>query len=186
MVQIALRQSIMEQKKKKKMRYRAVVESSDTNDSADSINDIEFSDCYQSELEAECQDEVAQEEGDDGGGDTDEDEFEDEVAQEEGDEEGAGDDEEVEDVAEDQAPKPKKKRRQRQKRVTLPGKDNDPDEAPPGSAVKKDRHKWTSTLRKVVTVPFSGPRNPTDQHSPSSTVHWITSCSSFQCPCLHS
>ena len=158
MVQIALRQSIMEQKKKKKMRYRAVVESSDTNDSADSIDDIEFSDCYQSELEAECQDEVAQEEGDDGGGDTDEDEFEDEVAQEEGDEEGAGDDEEVEDVAEDQAPKPKKKRRQRQKRVTLPGKDNDPDEAPPGSAVKKDRHKWTSTLRKVVTVPFSGPK----------------------------
>ena len=118
---------------------------------ADEVGDIAFFGCYQPKLEPKTEpesepedavEELAQEEGDDKAGDDDEDEVEDEEA---------GDDEdEVEDSeAEEQAPKAK---------VTLPGKDNDPDEAPTGSAVNKDRHKWTRTLKKVVTVPFSGPK----------------------------
>ena len=66
-------------------------------------------------------------------------------------EEEESDEDDEEDDARPKRPirKPNKK-----KRTAVPAADNDPKESSADAEVVEDRHKWTSTLRRVITIPF--------------------------------
>ncbi len=144
MVKVAIRRSLMDHQGSK---YKALAEPSDVESSTSESESEEDmgDDCFDPEreindpefVECDVDPEMFEEHDDDVNVEDDDDEVE------------------KKDGAKVQPKATKKKRAPRKK--PEPAADNDPQEARPNSRENRDRHKWTDSLKRVATHPFSGP-----------------------------